>query len=51
LVAKTNLGEPKSFQVEEDKILVEEPSSIIYRRTPLIWKGAEEGSQGSIRLL
>jgi hypothetical protein len=43
------LGEPKTCQAEEDKILVEDPSSIIYQQTPIIWKGLEEGRQGSTR--
>jgi hypothetical protein len=30
LVADTILGEPKYFQVEEDKILAKDPSSTIY---------------------
>jgi hypothetical protein len=38
------LGKPKTFQVEEDKILAEDPLSTIYQRMPLIWKGVEEGS-------
>jgi hypothetical protein len=43
------LGKPKAFQVEEDKILAEVTLSTIYRRMPLIWKGVEEGIQGSTR--
>jgi hypothetical protein len=43
------LGKPKSFQVEEDKILAEVTFSTIYRRIPLIWKGVEEGSRCSTR--
>jgi hypothetical protein len=47
------LGEPKSCQVKDDKILIEDPSSTIVQRMPnlliptLIWKGEEEGRRGS----
>jgi hypothetical protein len=56
LVVDTGLGEPKAFQVKDDKILVEDPSSTIVRKmtnllTPtIIWKGAKEGRRGSTRL-
>jgi hypothetical protein len=53
------LGEPKSFQVEEDTIIVEDPSYTIHRRIPfkigstrtVISKGVEEGRRGTTRLV
>jgi hypothetical protein len=43
------LGEPIYFQVEEDKMLVEAPSSTIHLEmineydSTLVWKGEKEG--------
>ena len=50
------MGKPRSYQVVEDKILIEDPSSIILlwmsideNTWKIIWKGTHEGRWGATR--